>query len=45
MLTGAMMLSILNEKSNYVMVRWNQECLGKGFSKGDPEITGEAISI
>ena len=32
-------ISILNEKSNYVKVRWNQECLGQG----EPDITKEKL--
>jgi len=32
-------ISILNEKSNYVKVRWNQECLGQG----EPDIIKEKL--
>ena len=36
---NGVIISILNEKSYYVKVRWNQECLGQG----EPNITKEKL--
>ena len=36
---NGVIISILNEKSYYVKVRWNQECLGQG----EPKITKEKL--